>query len=68
MEYFELPQLKVDNEANIDAMNQLENHFRPVSLKEDGHQVVYEGVAEDANPNDWVYYQDLDHEIGRAHV
>ena len=62
MEYFELPQLRVDSKANIDAINKLEPYFRPVSLKPEGHQVVYEGVSEDANPDDWVYYQDLDHD------
>ena len=53
MEYFELPQLRVDSKANIDAINKLEPYFRPVSLKPEGHQVVYEGVSEDANPDDW---------------
>ena len=62
MEYFELPQLKVNSEEHIDAINKLEPYFRPVSLKPDGHQVVYEGVSEDANPGDWTYYQDLDHD------
>ena len=61
MEYFELPQLKVNKQANINAINRLQKYFEPVSLKEDGHQVVYEGVPEDANPNNWLYYQDRDH-------
>ena len=61
MEYFELPQLRVDSKANIDAINKLEPYFRPVSLKPEGHQVVYEGVSEDANPDDWVYYLSLIH-------
>ncbi len=62
MEYFELPQLKVNSEEHIDAIDKLEQYFRPVSLKPEGHQVVYEGVSEDANPDDWTYYQDLDHD------
>mgnify|MGYP006179241025 FL=1 len=61
MEYFELPQLEVDSEANINAINQLQEYFQPVSLESDGHQVVYEGVDEDANPDNWLYYQDRDH-------
>ena len=36
MEYFELPQLKIDNEANINAIDNLRKNFKSVDLKDDG--------------------------------
>ncbi|MBR19481.1 MAG: hypothetical protein CMA64_04980 [Euryarchaeota archaeon] len=62
MEYFELPQLRVDNEAHIKAMDEIKDKFQPVDLNYDGHQVTYEpGVPTDENEHKWVYYQDRDH-------
>ncbi len=62
MEYFELPQLKIDNEANINAIDNLRKNFKSVDLKDDGYQVTYEeGIPVDSNEDKWVYYQDIDH-------
>tara|TARA_B100000579_G_scaffold296587_1_gene246681 strand:- start:198 stop:788 length:591 start_codon:yes stop_codon:yes gene_type:complete len=62
MEYFELPQLRVDKQAHIDAIDSLKENFRSVDLNYDGHQVTYEkGVPTDKNENEWTYYQDKDH-------
>lgn len=61
-EYFELPQLKIDNESNIDAIDQLKDKFQKVDVAYAGHQVTYEeGIKEDKNDHEWVYYQDVDH-------
>ena len=61
-EYFELPQLKIDNEANINAIDSLRDKFQKVDVAYAGHQVTYEeGIEEDQNDNEWVYYQDVDH-------
>ena len=62
MEYFELPQLCVDNKAHIKAIDELKDKFQPVDLNYAGHQVTYEpGVPVDENEHKWVYYQDRDH-------
>ena len=62
MEYFELPQLRIDKEAHIGAIDSLKENFRSVDLNYDGHQVTYEkGVPTDKNENEWTYYQDKDH-------
>jgi len=62
MEYFELPQLKVDNKANINAIDNLKENFKSVDLNDDGYQVTYEeGIPIDENKGKWMYYQDVDH-------
>ena len=63
MEYFELPQLKIDNEPNINAIDQLKGNFKSVDLNDDGYQVTYEeGISVDDNKDKWMYYQDIDHD------
>ena len=48
MEYFELPQLRVDKSAHIEAIDSLKGNFKSVDLNYDGHQVTYEkGVPTD---------------------